>query len=171
MEENSSHAKQESECCDNEEQEEGEIWQVQDPSTQCRHICKTHIGGSSSTLVRFPARRPDLHFWWYKSRLKTTQQKHPPEILSSHLGNSSFRAFSMWQPVPLSGQPGGGAWDGGSEHLLRALKHEHPCLDVPTIHETHACWNNEILWSLVLGKAIFSQSCQCRHWQMTSSRD
>lgn len=37
------------------------------------------------------------------NRLRTTQQKHPPEIVSFNLRNSSFRAFSMWQQIPLCG--------------------------------------------------------------------
>lgn len=67
-EEDSSQVKQESEC-DHEEQKEGEIWQVQAPTTQCRHTYNTHAEGSWSTPVKQSAEMPDLCFFIIQKKI------------------------------------------------------------------------------------------------------
>lgn len=90
-------------------------WKVSNcrPAAQGRHTWKTRIGGSYSDGVVYTGERTwkndrsPLFMIWTKAG--TAQQKHPPEITSFHLRNSSFRAFSRWQHIPLGGQPGA-AW-------------------------------------------------------------
>lgn len=77
-----------------------------------------------------------------------------------------FRAFSRWKQIPLHSQPGW--WKRAAFLCHKACT---PLSGCAQSMKHMLSWNNGILWSLVLWKAIFSQSCQRGHQQMTSSWD
>lgn len=149
------------------EQKHVECWQFPDLTAQCKHIWKTHDGGSDPEGAGYTGQITWLNASSPLSivliKAGTTQQKHPSEKVSFHPRNSTFRALSWWPQILLHGQPGRG-WSHGSEWLLCAHSMHMSVQEVPTINETHALLNNGILWSLGLWKAtIISQSCQHGH--------
>lgn len=73
--------------------------------------------------------RPPSFMIWIKAG--TAQQKHPPEIASFNLRNSSSEP-SQGENKSLCTA----SQVGGSEQLFCAIKHAHLCLDVPSLWNT-----------------------------------